>query len=368
VLRGFARLVSKEPGFDPRQVLTLEAAVSPDRYPEGTSVRRFLDPVLTAIRRIPGVESAAAISLIPYENWGWNFNVRYEGQPGEDPTRLPMVERRVATADFFRVTGQRLLAGRLLGDGDDGRAQRVVVANEALAKRDFPGRDPVGQRYHTGDTTFNTIVGVVSDIRNRGPVDEPAPEIYEPYAQGDPGASLFPIMVRVKGDDPNAVARAVRAAIRAVDPGAAVTRVQPMTDLMARSVGRPRFYLTLLAVFAGVAVLLAMAGLYGVMSYAVAQRTRELGIRSALGSPALRTVGLVARQGMRLVSIGVVLGVAGGVGATGLLEGMLYGVSPVDAPTWAISTAALAVVGLVATLVPAMRATRVDPLVAIRAE
>jgi putative ABC transport system permease protein len=370
VLKGFAQLLRQDPGFDAERVLTLRATVSAEQYPDGSAVRRFLEPALAAIRQVPGVEEAAAISLVPYENWGHNFNVRYEGQSGEDPTQRPLVESRVVTPEFFRVTRQRLQHGRLLTPGDDERptAPAVVVVNEALVKRDFAGRSPVGRRFHTGDTAFATIVGVVSDIRNVGPYQDPQPEMYWPVRQGDGGASSFPIVVRVRRGDPAAVEAGVRRAVRGVDAGSAVTEVLPMTEVMARSVGRPRFYLTLLSTFAAVALALAVSGIYGVLSYAVAQRTREFGIRTALGSTALRLVALVASRAMALVLLGIALGLAGGAAVMRLMRTMLLGVSPVDVTAWTVATAALAVAGVLAALLPAWRAARTDPLVAMRAE
>ncbi|MGE0351778.1 MAG: ABC transporter permease [Gemmatimonadales bacterium] len=369
VLKGFARLLGNDPGFDPEPVLTLQVTVSPERYADGSSVRQFLEPALDAIRQVPGVAAAGSISLLPYENWGNNFNIRYEGQPGDNPTQLPLVENRRVTPGFFAVTGQRLISGRLLEPSDDERPESpaVVVANQALAARDFGGRDPVGKRFHIGDTTFATIVGVVSNIRNFGPVEDPRPEVYWAYRQSGSPAS-FPILVRVQGSDPTAVARQVQAAVLSVDVGAAITAIRPMPELMASSVGRPKFYLSLLGVFAFVAVVLAMAGLYGVMSYTVAQRTREIGIRSALGSSTGRTLRLVALQGMRLVAVGLVIGLAGGVAASRLLQSLLYGVSPVDPPTWMLVSAGLMLAGLVATLIPAQRASRVQPVIAMRGE
>ena len=370
VLKGFSQLLSRDPGFDPQPILTLQATISPERYPDGNTVDRFLEPALQKMREIPGVDAAAAISLIPYDNWGWNFNIRYEGQPGEDPTRLPMVENRVATPEFFQVTKQRLIAGRLLGPQDDGRPESpaVVVVNQALAKRDFPNADPLGKRFHNSDTTFATIVGVVSDIRNFGPIEEPRAEVYRPYRQWGQGSSNFAIMVRARRGDPTDLTAAVRAAIRSVDQQAAITDVRTMPQVMAESTGSARFYLVLLAVFAGVALVLAVSGIYGVLSYAVAQRTREFGIRTALGSTPATTLRLVAREGLRLIAIGVALGLAGSVAATRLLSAMLYGVSPLDRGTWVATTGALVVVGLLATVLPALRATRADPLLAIRAD
>jgi predicted permease len=369
VLKGFSQLLRADPGFDPAPILTLKATVSPDRYPDSIVVRRFLEPALAAVRQLPGVEEASAISMLPYENWGSNFNVRYEGQPGDDPTQRPLVENRVVTPEFFAVTGQRLRGGRSLAAGDDERPEApvVVVVNEALVRRDFEGRDPIGKRFHIGDTTFATIVGVVSDIRNFGPVQDPRPEAYWPYRQTPDGA-LFPIVVRVRDDDPMAVLPAVRAAIMSVDRNVAITDARPMRDVIARSVGRPRFFVTLIGVFASVALVLAVSGIYGVMSYAVAQRTREFGIRTALGSTTGRTLRLVTGRGMRLVAIGALVGLAGGAAITRVLQGLLYGVSPLDRVTWTLATLALAGVGLLATLLPAYRATRVDPLIAMRSE
>lgn len=369
VLKGFAQLLRNDPGFDPRPILTLKATVSPDRYPDNSVVRRFLEPALAAIRQVPGVEEASAISAMPYENWGMNSNIRYEGQPPQDPTQLPLVEYRNVTPEFFAVTGQRLLNGRLLTDADDDRpeAPQVVVVNQALVRRDFKDADPVGRRFHTGDTTFATIVGVVSDIRNAGPIQDPRPEAYWPYRQ-NPGGAFFPLMVRIRGDDPMRVVSGVREAIRGVDRNVAVTDVRPMSEVIADSVGRPRFFVTLLGLFAAVALILAVSGIYGVMSYVVAQRTREFGIRSALGSTTGRTLSLVTGRGMRLVSLGALIGLAGGAAVTRVLRGLLYGVSPLDGTTWALATVALAGVGLLATLLPAYRATRIDPLIAMRAE
>jgi len=370
VLKGFATLVRNDPGFDPRSMLTLDVTISPQRYPDGNTASRFLEPALDAVRQVPGVRQAGAISQLPYVDWGWNFNMRYEGQPGDNPTQLPLVERRVVTPEFFAVTGQRLLAGRLLRQSDDERDESpaVVVVNDALVRRDFPDGDAVGKRFHLSDTTFATIVGVVSDIRNFGPMRDPRPEVYWTFRQGSNGRTTFPIVVRTTGTDPEAVTRPVLAAIRSVDPGAAISRAMPMTSVMAESVGQPRFYLTLLGVFAVVALVLAMAGLYGVMAYTVARRTREIGIRSALGSSTARTLWLVTGQGMRFVGLGVAIGLAGGFAVTRLLQSLLYGVSPMDAPMWLLATVALGGAGFLATVVPARRAANVDPVVAIRVE
>ncbi|HEX4683006.1 MAG TPA: FtsX-like permease family protein, partial [Gemmatimonadaceae bacterium] len=312
---------------------------------------------------------AGSINLVPYVNWGWNSNIRYEGVPAGDPTRQPLVEQRSVSPGFFAVTGQRLIGGRLLGAGDDDspKAPAAVVVNEALAKRDFHDGNPVGRRFYYTDTAFATIVGVVSDIRNVGPVNDPAPEMYWTYRQSSPGSSGFPILVRTRGA-PTDVVAAVRRAIVAADPTAAISEVSPMSDVIAHSLGRSRFYVSMLGAFGAVALVLTVAGLYGVLSYAVAQRTREMGIRAALGSSQANLVRLVTLDGVALVLTGIVFGLIGGFAITRLMVSMLYGVSPLDTTAWLLAAASLFVPTVLATVSPALRAARADPMMAIRVE
>ena len=367
-LKGFAGLLGNDPGFETGHILTMTVTTAPTRYAARPAQVAFLEPAIEAIAALPGVESVGSISLIPFVNWGSNGGIRYEGRPNEDPSRLPIVEFRRVTPGFFTVTHQRLLAGRLLRRSDaDSAAPLVVVVNKALVDRDFKGTDPIGKRFHLSDTSFATVVGVVSNIRNFGPFTDPAPEMYWTFPGTEPWAS-FPLMIRVKRGDPAAVAPAVRAAIRAIDPTAAVANVRPMPEVIATSLGQPRFYLSLLGAFAVVALVLAVAGLYGVLSYAVAQRTRELGIRSALGSSPSALVGLMAWEGMRLVAIGLVVGALGGTLVTRFLTFALYGVSPLDVTTWCAAILVMFIAGFVATLVPSRRATRVNPIIAIQTE
>jgi len=369
MLRAFAGLLRKNPGFETTHVLTLSATVASARYPNGTAVRRFLEPALDAVRQVPGVQSAGGINLLPYVNWGWNSNIRYEGASADDPTRWPLVEQRVVTPSFFAVTGQRLLDGRLLmPNDDDGKTTpQVAVVNEALAKRDFHGQNPVGRRFYVSDTSFATIVGVVSDIKNVGPVSDPAPEMYWTYLQAATGDSRFPLMIRTRGD-PKDVVAAVRRAIVGVDATAAVSDIATMPEIITQSLGQPRFFMMMLGTFAGIALALTIAGLYGVLSYAVAQRTRELGIRVALGSTPGGLVRLVTREGVMLVAIGVAVGFAASVAITRVMVSILYGVSPVDASAWVLAAACLIVPTVLATVVPALRASRADPIAAMRVE
>ncbi len=364
VIKAFTRLLDRDPGFDPTHVLTMETAISPVAYAPGTSVQRFLNPTINAIGRVPGVVAVGAISEIPFRRWGMNTGAQYENRPKEVPTRLPVVEVRDVTPGFFAVTQQRLLEGRLLQEADvQEGAPKVVVVNKALVKRDFPNEDPIGKRWYANDTSLATIVGVVSTIRNMGPLMEPRPEFYTPYTS----SSVYNIMVRVRGD-PLSVNRSVAAAVHSIDPQAAVTRVMPMKDVILDSVRRQRFFLVSITLFAGIAVVLVVAGLHGVLSYVVAQRTRELGIRTALGSTPARTVGLVVNGGFRLILVGVAFGLVGSALVTRVLSANLYGLSPLDTPTWLVATLALVAMGLLATLLPSLRAAAVDPMSAMRAE
>jgi putative ABC transport system permease protein len=374
VLKGFAGLLRNDPGFETSRILALRVSTSATRYADAAAVQRFLEPALSAVGAVPGVEAVGAITQVPYVSWGSNSNVRYEGMSPNEPARLPLVEQRVVSADFFKVTNQRLVAGRLLRAGDDESATSapVVVVNEALVTRDFAGRDAVGQRFHldrfAGDTLMATIVGVVSDVQNAGPVLAPQPEMYWTYRQRALGATTFPMMIRVREGDPMQVLSAVRTAIRGVDPTAAVGDISTMDDAVMSSLGRPRFYFSLLGTFAAVALILALAGLYGVLSYAVAQRTREIGIRAALGSSRGALMRLVTTEGLKLVAVGLVVGLSGGLAVTRLMAFMLYGVSPLDAITWLAASALMVVAAMVAAVIPAHRASRVDPLIAMRTE
>ncbi|HEX7938554.1 MAG TPA: ABC transporter permease [Gemmatimonadaceae bacterium] len=369
VLKGFTRLMALDPGFDANRILTLRANVATVRYPNDGTLRQFLEPTLAEIQRVPGVEAASDITCVPYLCWGNNSGIRYENNPDETPTHWPIVETRYVSPTWFDVTKQRLASGRVFTWDDDINAPKVVVVNEALVKRDFPGQDPIGKRMSWDRKVWFTIVGVVSDIKNNGPIAPPNPEMYFPMRQIPAVQSgSFNIMVRTKAGAPLGVASAVRAAIRRVDQTAAVSNLQSMDDVIAKSLGAPRFYFALLGSFAAIAILLAVAGLYGVLSYTVAQRTREIGIRSALGSTRGRIMTLIASEGLKLVGLGVAVGLAGGVAVTRLMESMLYGVSPLDVGTWVLSALVLSVAGMLAAIVPAQRAARVDPLIAIQVE
>lgn len=368
LLRSFAQLMQSNPGFETEHVLTLRATASSQHYRDRPAVRALLEPALEQIRAIPGVREAGAINLIPYAAWGNNSNIRYEGASVDNQTSLPLVEQRRVTPSFFATTGQQLIAGRLLTDSDDENAPIVVVVSQSLMRRDFGGESPVGKRFHLSDTVFATIVGVVSDIRNNGPFNPPQPEMYYTYRQGAPNATSYGILVRTTVDSPVSITPQVRAALQRVDATVAVSGVTAMPDVIAASLGSPRFYLLLVGSFAAVAIVLAAAGLYGILSYSVAQRTREFGIRLALGSRPSLLLRMVTMQGIGLVLLGLVVGLAGAAAATRLMTTMLYGLDPLDIVSWISATVLLFLTGTAAALIPAFRATRVDPIRAIQSE
>jgi putative ABC transport system permease protein len=367
LFKSVTRLIERDPGFDPAPVLTLTVAVPVPTYPDGTAVQRFLAPVLDAVGRLPGIAAVGATSMLPFHCCR-NSNIRYEGRPNDIPTRMPLVEFRNVTPGYFAVTRQRVISGRLLRDADAPvPASVVVVVNEALAQRDFAGQDPVGKRFYTSDTTFATIVGEVSTIRNTDPIAPPVPEMYVPYQPGSQ-TFAFNLMVRVARGDPRLAGTAVTAAIRAVDPRAAVTRVMPMRDLIRNSVRRQRFFLAAIGLFAVVAVVLAIAGLHGLLSFTVAQRAQEIGIRSALGSSPLRTLATTVRRGLHLIGGGVLFGIAGAMLIVRLLQATIAGIEPLDLGTWLVATIALVATGLLACLPPSWRAASIAPASAMRGE
>lgn len=368
LISAFLGVLERSPGFETESLLTLTVNISPARYEDVTVDEAFALPALEAIRNLPGVEEAGTTSLIPYSGWGNNFNIRYEGVTGDD-TQLPLTESRIVSPSYFGALGVSLVAGRLFTN-DESRGDglpTLVVVNQALVRRDFPDGSAIGERFHTSDTTFAEIIGVVADTRNFGPVEDPHPQVYWNFMGSGMRTTSIPLVARVKGS-PEAHAKPIEDALRSVDPDVAVTEVRSMEAVISASVRRQRFFMILLGSFAAVALALTITGLYGVISYAVAQRTRELGIRAALGSTRRQTLGLVLRDAMVLAAVGLLIGAVSGIALTRLLEGMLYGVSPLSVNVWFSALAVLLATAAVASSVPAIRAARVDPLHAIRYE
>ena len=372
LLRGFALLRGTATGLATAGVLTAHLTIPAGRYGGLEVAPRLLDPVLERVRAVPGVRAAGVISHLPVQRAYTNGNFTVEGRPRPERGREPLAEWRAVSPGYFGALGVPLRAGRPLGPRDDGTPGRqAVLVNEALARRHFPGASPLGARLRFDDPAHGdqvyTIVGVVGDVRQAGLDVPPLPELYFSHADSAAMRGRDDVTLVVAAAVPPArVAGAVRAAVRGVDPDQPVYAVMTMDEVIEASLAPRRLTLWLFGTFAGVALALASAGVYGVVSYLVAQRRREMGIRLALGARGADVVGLVMRQGARLTALGLALGLAGALALTRLLAGLLYGVPPRDPPTLAAVAALLALVATLAAYVPARRAARADPMLAVR--
>ena len=368
LIKSFSRILGVNPGFEPANVLTMGIALPAARYPNDTVRVGFWDDALARIAAIPGVRGVAATTVMPFGG-GWStgsFNVEgYEPKEGEND---PWGDIRVASPGFAEAMKIPLRSGRFFNDQDVMGSPQVVVVDEEMVSRYWKDADPVGKRIFFGDAgaadiEYYTVVGVIGHVKQEGLDAEDRVQLYFPHRQAVTGN----MSVLVRTDiPPTSIIPQVRSAIQSIDKDQPISQVRTMEELLSRSVGQRRLSMLLLGVFAGVALLLASIGIYGVMSYSVTQRGHEIGIRMALGAARTTVLQLVLRQGMTLVAIGLALGIAGAFAVTRFLESQLFGVKPTDPLTFSLVAVVLATVALVATLVPAMRATRVDPMVALR--
>jgi putative ABC transport system permease protein len=361
LIRSFARLTKIDPGLDPRGVLTVDILLPLTKYRDGRSVA-FFQQTLERVRALPGVEAAATVNPLPLSGGHSSGAFGIEGRPS--PTdRAFNAGLRIISPDFFKTFRVPLVNGRLLAESDGANAPPVVVINESLARKYFADEDPLGKRITLGAT--RAIVGVVSDVKHSALDEEAKAEIYLPMAQAP--TPLMSLAVRVNGDPMQMVA-AVREQVRAVDKDQPISKIETMERLMDKSVAPRRFNLLLLGVFALVGLALAGVGLYGVMSYTVTQRTREIGVRMAMGAQRGDVLRLVIGEGMKLALIGALLGLGGALALTRLLKTLLFEVSATDPLTFIAIGAALIVVALLACWIPARRAASMDPLVSLRVE
>ncbi|HEU4631291.1 MAG TPA: ABC transporter permease, partial [Gemmatimonadaceae bacterium] len=370
LMRSFVQLQQVQLGFRPDHLLTMQLALPAAKYQEPQQRLAFYQALLERLRTVPGVQGVGAITDIFLSNTPRSTVFTIEGRtptPEEENIEIPL---DAVTADYFRTMGIRLLEGRTFTAQDGPDAPPVVIVNENMARRFWPGESAIGKRfrYGTGDDNpapWLTIVGVVADMRRTG-YDKPVRyETFLPIGQYTPGRLTF--VVRTVGE-PLALARAVRAEVRHVDPDQPVYQLESMDQRLSAMVAQRRFSMALLGMFAGLALVLGLVGVYGVTSYLVAQRTREVGLRLALGAEPRSVVRMVIRQGMTTAAAGIGVGLVGALLATRLMAGLLYGVRPGDAATLAAVTALLAAATFVANYLPARRASRVDPLVALREE
>jgi putative ABC transport system permease protein len=367
LVASYVRLRSEDPGFKAAGVLTVSINPSGPRYSDGAALSSYYDQVLAHVRAVPGVRSVGTVSRLPL-NGGSNGNVLVEGRPprtGSD--QGPLVEVTSITGDYFTAMGIELLRGRTLQPADSTSTAVKVVINQHFAKEAWPGQDPLGKRFSFSDNPPNwlTVVGVVDDVRQWGPEQPPVSQAYFPLTQGWSGWGY--VVARTQGD-PASLGQPVRRAILAVDPTQAPSNIETMTARVDHAFAQRRFYTTLIGLFALAALLLAGAGVYGTVSYYVTRRTREMGIRIALGAARGGIIGLVVARGVRLAAWGVGIGLVGVWASTSLLAKLLYGVAPLDPWTIAAGCVVLAAVAAAASALPARRAVNVPPALALRAE
>ncbi|HTM24712.1 MAG TPA: ABC transporter permease [Vicinamibacterales bacterium] len=379
LVRSFWRLHRVELGFDPHDILTarlwLPQPNDPNAGPYSNRTtghaRRLAayEEILRRARSLPGVTGAAAAGALPFDGNRSSVVFTAEGSEVEDRSRLPTSQLTVASADYFDVMGIRLVRGRTFSEQDDARGAPVAVVTESIARHSWPGRDPLGKRLHLGGPHANapwmTVVGVVQDVRTRRLEDDPRPTLYRPLKQAT-GLSLS--LVLKTGADPDRLRYALAAEVRAVDPDLPTYGVRTMDEMVALATASRRFSTELLGAFAILALVLAAVGIYGVMAFVVGQRTREIGIRIALGARPGAVVRLVLRQALTLAALGIAGGVAAAVMATRLLAGLLFQVRATDPITYTLIVALLGSTAAVAAWRPARRAARVDPIRALRAD
>ena len=370
LIKTFWKLRSVEPGFDPNHMLTMRVELPETRYENVPEQTRFRKQVLAGMNSLPGVK-AAMVSEVPLSGDSLDHDFVIVGRPPIAPGDEPSLESRSVLGDYFNVMRIPLRQGRDFAAQDfDDNSPLVGLANDSLVHQYFQNEDPIGKQIRWARDPENhpiTIVGVVGDVKHFG-LDLPEqPALYTPYTQINSWKRWMSFAVRTEGDS-GPMAQAIKKEIWKVDSQLPVTRVETMDEVAASSFAARRFNMSLLSLFAALALLLAAIGIYGVMSYAVTQRTQEIGIRMALGASTLDVLSLIIRNGLLLVVIGVVLGLGGALALTRLMATLLFGVTPTDALTMAVVSLVLVGVALLACFIPARRASKVDPLVALRYE
>jgi predicted permease len=374
LLKSFARLQGVDPGFEPANLLTFNLALPQNRYRSDTSQAAFWDQAIPALARIPGVTSVGATSVMPFGGSWSTAGFEIEGYQAPENVPGPWGDIRIVTPQFFETLRIPLLRGRYLTEDDRDRSRPVAVIDQEFVRRYWPNDDPIGKRFTFGppdgvtDTTQNEwieVVGVVGHTAHEGLDADPRLQLYLPYRQVP--QPFMAVAVRTTGS-PERYVNLVRGAVRSVDPDQPISAVSNMDELLSRAVGQRRLSMMLLSLFSGIALVLASVGIYGVMSYSVTQRARELGVRIALGADRSDVLRLVLRQGMRLALAGIGIGLVAALALTRFIESQLYGVAATDPFTFVLVAGILAATALLANLLPALRAMRMDPAVVLREE
>jgi putative ABC transport system permease protein len=366
LLNSFARLMQVDLGFNPQNVLKLTVALPATQYAGDAQKIAFMERALERLKALPGVEAAAAANVTPLTGYAANLPFDIENRPPALPGEQPNAEYRAVSADYFRALGMRLRRGRLFTE-QDVKQTRAAVINEELARHYWPNEDPLGKRLRLAraDEPWREVIGVVGDIKQTAVEAAPLPELYEPTLRN--AAGFYDIVVR-SSVSPESLTQAARAEFRALDPNLPLFTIRTLAVTVQLNLARQRFAMQLLGAFALLALALAAIGLYGVLSYAVSQRTREIGLRMALGARAGDVIRMTLKESMRLVMIGAGLGFALSLAAGRVMTNLLYGVTATDPLTIACALALLGAVSLSACWLPARRAAKADPMAALRAE
>jgi len=363
LLRSFLHVIQTDPGFDPRGVLTLSVSVPRAGYEEPERIRLFSAQVLEGVNAIPGVRAAGA--TLPLLG-GWQSSFYVEGQPEPEPGHQPLTDITRVSPEYFEAIGVRLLRGRLLDARDHADAKRVCIVDETFAASYWPDAEPLGRRIRFGDDEpWLEVVGVVGHVKNYGVDQDSRVETYLPYTQSP--IRFFTIVARAEGDV-SALAEGIRRAVQRADPNVPVFEVRSLTDILGEQRASRRVAGLLTGVFAVLALTLAAVGIYGVISYTVTQRTSEIGIRMALGAARSDVFRLVVGRGMALTGWGIALGLAAALALTRVVSSLLFLVKPTDPPTLGTTCLLLAVTAFAACTLPAFRAMRMAPSVALRGE
>lgn len=370
MISSFIRLQSVAPGFDSRSMLTMKMWLPGSRYPHSQQQTEFFQQVIDRVKAVPGVQFVSAIQDLPLRRNRMGFEFAIENRALPSSSEKQDAAYRVIGLDYFRVMGIPLIAGRDFSERDNRQSPPVLIINRTMARRYWEDENPIGRRMRFGGSQapWFEIVGVVGDIKHMGLDEEEGPAIYQPHAQKTFDFLRWMTLVVRTDTDPLGLAGAIRAQVQAVDKDQPVYEIASMKDILSQSVAKPRFATLLLGLFALVALLLGAVGIYGVLAFIVAGRTREIGIRMALGAGSREVLGLVLGQGLKLVIVGVGLGLIASFALTRVLSGMLFGIRATDPLVFAGVSLLLALVAMLACYVPARRATKIYPVEALRYE
>jgi putative ABC transport system permease protein len=367
--KSFVRLLQVNPGFDPSQVLTMEVSLPtlpPSKYADEQEQAAYFKEVLSRLNHSAGVTAAGAVLSLPLTGAEEGTDLFIEGRPRPTFEERPNADYTIVSPEYFRALQIPLLKGRQLSDRDDRDAPAVIMINEALARRYWPNEEPIGQRLTVGfEQAPRQIIGVVGNVKQTTLNADPRPTMYMPHLQRPTGGMTIVIRTNL---DPASLSQVARTQIHSVDPSIPVTNIRTMNEVFSTSIAQQRFAMLLVGLFGALALVLATIGIYGVMSYSVTQRTHEIGLRMALGAQRTDVLRLILQHGILVSLAGVIVGVAASFGLTRVMSSLLFGVTPTDLMVFATVAIGTLAMAAIATYLPAWRASRVDPLIALRYE